>query len=260
MYGYDLSVAADTVSNVLAVNAMRRVAQLASVAGDAAADQTWQTRAAHLAASINAVLRRPDGTYVDGVDQDGAPSGHASQEANALALAYDVVPASDLAAVGAYVAGLGIAVGPNHGLELLRGLAAAGMPEAMVHTAHRHVRPGLGPHCGGRWHLHLGGLAAERPDRGLHVTRLGFLGAGGHAGDAPGGPAPGSPKRTAPSGSFVAPPSAGLARARGSVPTIAGPVLVSWQRRGNGHGHGTHGAGERVGDGAPARRHTVERP
>ena len=32
----------------------------------------------------------------------------------------------------------------------------------------------------------------------------------------------------------VAPPSAGLARATGSVPTIAGSVTVSWQRRGAG--------------------------
>ncbi len=34
----------------------------------------------------------------------------------------------------------------------------------------------------------------------------------------------------------VAPPSAGLARASGSVPTIAGPVVVSWGRRGAGPG------------------------
>ena len=32
------------------------------------------------------------------------------------------------------MAGLGIDVGPNHGLELLRGLAAAGLPDDMVHT------------------------------------------------------------------------------------------------------------------------------
>ena len=30
------------------------------------------------------------------------------------------------------------------------------------------------------------------------------------------------------------PPSAGLDRAEGSVPTVAGPVHVSWQRRGKG--------------------------
>ena len=32
----------------------------------------------------------------------------------------------------------------------------------------------------------------------------------------------------------VAPPSSGLSRASGSVPTVAGPVSVAWQRRGGG--------------------------
>ena len=86
------------------------------------------------ALAINATLRRSDGIYVDGVDASGAQSGHASQEANALALAYGVVPASDIAKVVAYVAGLGISVEPNHGLELLRGLAAAGRPDLVVRT------------------------------------------------------------------------------------------------------------------------------
>ena len=134
VYGYDLSVAADTASNALAVNAFNRVAQLADVAGDASQAATQRARSAQLAAAVNAVLRRRDGVYVDGIDADGAQSGHASQEANALPLAYGVVPAAQAAAVGSYVAGLGIDVAPNHGLELLRALAAAGLTEAMVHT------------------------------------------------------------------------------------------------------------------------------
>ena len=233
VYGYDLSVAADTVSNVLAVNAMRRLAQLASVSGDAAAKQTWQTRAADLAASLNAVLRRPDGTYVDGVDQNGAPSGHASQEANALALAYDVVPASDRAAVGAYVAGLGIAVGPNHGLELLRGLAVAGMPEAMVHTLTDTSVPGWAHivAAGGTFTWEVwqpSDLIGDSMSHGwgssalvaMQETLLGVQLQG--------------PEADGTIRVDVAPPSAGLAWARGSVPTVAGPVLVSWQRRGTG--------------------------
>jgi alpha-L-rhamnosidase len=32
----------------------------------------------------------------------------------------------------------------------------------------------------------------------------------------------------------VAPPSSGLSRASGAVPTVAGPVSVTWQRRGGG--------------------------
>ena len=38
--------------------------------------------------AINARLVRADGIYVDGLDADGQQSSHASQEANALALAY----------------------------------------------------------------------------------------------------------------------------------------------------------------------------
>ena len=49
-------------------------------------------------------------------------------------------PAS--AAVGAYVAGLGIAVGPVHGLELLRGLAKAGLVQDMVRTLTDTATPG----------------------------------------------------------------------------------------------------------------------
>ena len=40
----------------------------------------------------------------------------------------------NVAAVGAYVHSLGIDLGPNHGLELMRALAAADLPEAMVQT------------------------------------------------------------------------------------------------------------------------------
>ena len=57
----------------------------------------------------------------------------------------------------------------------------------------------------------------------------------------------------------VAPPSSGLARASGSVPTVAGPVSVSWQRRGAGVALAPDRAGQRVGAGAPAGQRTVER-
>ena len=183
VYGYDLSVAADTASNVLAVNAMGRVAQIATVAGDTAAAATWQTRASQLGAAVNGVLRRADGMYVDGVDANGAQSHHASQEANALALAYGVVPASKVAVVGRYVASLGIDVGPNHGLELLPRAGGGEHAGGDGAPPHRHVHPGVGPHCGGRWDLHLGGLETERPHRGFPLPRLGVLRAGGDAGD-----------------------------------------------------------------------------
>ncbi len=44
VYGYDLTVAADTASNVLAVNAFNRVAQLATVAGERACHDPVERR------------------------------------------------------------------------------------------------------------------------------------------------------------------------------------------------------------------------
>ncbi len=233
VYDYDLSVVADTASNVLAVNAFDRVGQVAAILGDPTGEQTNRTRAAQLAGAVNAVLRRADGTYVDGVDAHGAQSSHASQEANALALAYGLVPASDLASVGAYVARLGIDVGPNHGLELLRGLAVAGMPEAMVRTLTDTT-------IGGWAHIVAAGgtftwevwkpsdLIGDSMSHGwgssalvaMQETLLGITLQE---------PAADGTVRAA-----VAPPTAGLGRAAGSVPTVAGPIEVSWQRRGKG--------------------------
>lgn len=231
VYGYDLSVAADTASNVLSVNAFTRVAQLADVAGDGAGAALWQGRAAQLTASINAALRRPDGVYVDGVLPNGSQSTSASQEANALALAYGVTPAATRPRVGAYVASLGVHLGPNHGLELLRGLTAAGLPDAVVHTLTDRTIPGWA-HI-----LELGGtftwevwspsdLIGDSMSHGwgssalvaMQETLLGVT-------FRPPG-ADGTTRIT------VAPPTRGLPRASGSVPTVAGPVFVSWQRAG----------------------------
>ena len=209
--------------------------QLAAVVGDpaGAADLTgpgrpsWRRRSTPCCGGRTAptsTASRPD----------GAQSGHASQEANALALAYGVVPADDLAAVGAYVASLGIDVGPNHGLELLRALAAAGLPEAMVHTLTDTSIPGWAHIVAGRRDLHLGGLEAERPHRGLHVPRLGLLRAGRHAGDPAGRVASWRPAPTARSAPPCARRRPGSTAPRGRCPTVAGPLQVSWQRRGAG--------------------------
>ncbi len=232
-YGYDLGVAADTVSNVLAVNAFTRIAQLADLAGDAASAATQRTRAAQLTTAINRLLVRPDGVYVDGIDADGTPSAHASQEANALALAYGVVPSAHVDAVGAYVASLGIDVGPNHGLELLRGLATAGRSADMVRILTDPSVPGWAQILakGGTftWETWTpSDLVGDSMSHGwgssalvaMQETLLGLELME---------PNPDGAVRVA-----VAPPSSGLSRATGSVPTVAGPVAVSWRRRGAG--------------------------
>ena len=230
-YGYDTAVAADTASNVLGVNAFNRVAQLAELAGDAAGAATQRQRSAQLAAAINALLTRADGTYVDGVDTNGAQSAHASQEANALALAYGVVPQAKVAQVGAYVASLGIDVGPNHGLELMRALAAAGMPAAMVRTLTDASVPGWAHilAAGGTftWETWTpSDLIGDSMSHGwgsaalvaMQETLLGV---------SPLEPGAGGTVRV-----LVNPPSNGIAAASGSVPTVAGPVSAQWRRSG----------------------------
>ena len=194
VFGYDQSVTLDTTSNVLGVNAFNRIAQLAVVAGDTAGATTQMARRPQLTGAINSQLARPDGIYTDGLLPGGAQSAHASQEANALALAYGVVPAPRVAAVGAYVAGLGIAVGPVHGLELLRGLANAGLGAGHGPHPDRHRHTGLGPHRGLRRHLHLGNLDTERSHRRLDVAWVGLLRPGRHARNAA-GRHPASPRR-----------------------------------------------------------------
>jgi alpha-L-rhamnosidase len=132
VYGYDLSVTADTTINVMGVNAFRRIGQVAALVGDADQAAVQSSRGGALAAAVNARLVRPDGVYVDGLRPDGSHSPHASQQVNADALAYGVVPPARVGAVGAYVAGLGISVSPDHGLELLRALHASGRDDRVV--------------------------------------------------------------------------------------------------------------------------------
>ena len=72
VYGYDLNVTVDTTSNVLGVNAFRRIAQVAVLAGDHAGSLVQLARAAELTDAINARFTRPDGIYTDGLEPDGA--------------------------------------------------------------------------------------------------------------------------------------------------------------------------------------------
>jgi alpha-L-rhamnosidase len=233
IYGYDLAVAADTASNVLAVNAFNRIAELGELAGDAAGAALQRQRSAQLAAAINTTLTRSGGVYIDGVDANGAKSTHASQEANALALAYGVVPASHVDRVGAYVASLGIDAGPNHGLELLRALTAAGRPDEVVRLLTNTAVPGWAHvlAAGGTFTWEVwrpSDLIGDSMSHGWGSSALvamqeTLLGVSFRA------PNPDGTTRLT-----VAPPLRGLPRASGSVPTVAGPVAVAWQRSGRG--------------------------
>jgi alpha-L-rhamnosidase len=142
IYGYDLNTVADTTVNVMGVNAFNRIGQIVGVLGDTEQVAIQSSRSASLQAAVNARLVRSDGIYVDGLHADGSLSPHASQQVNASALAYGVVPPARVKAVGAYVAGLGISVSPDHGLELLRALHTAGLDNELIGTLTNTRIPG----------------------------------------------------------------------------------------------------------------------
>lgn len=132
-YGYDKTSPALTTVNILAVDVFRDVAAAGRALRRPASEVTTQlSRATKLVTAINARLRRDDGIYIDGLHQDGAKSTHASQQANAYALAAGIVPAADRAAVARHVIGLGMAMGPDIAGVLLAGLHDSGNDQALI--------------------------------------------------------------------------------------------------------------------------------
>jgi alpha-L-rhamnosidase len=119
--------------NILGVNVFNRVAEIASALGRPASEvQAQRDRATALTAAINERLTRADGVYVDGLDAHGAQVPTAAQDANAAAIVYGVVPPAHLAAVGAYVASLGMSAPPRTASEVLDALADAGRYDDLV--------------------------------------------------------------------------------------------------------------------------------
>jgi alpha-L-rhamnosidase len=130
---YDMTTAARTTVNALAVQVARSVASLATALGRPAADAEKQTkRADDLAAAINAKLRRADGIYVDGLSAAGAVSAHASQHANSYVVAFGVAPVAEYAKIAEYAAGRGMKQGPMTAHWLLKALSDADMADAVV--------------------------------------------------------------------------------------------------------------------------------
>jgi alpha-L-rhamnosidase len=231
LYGYDTNVVAITTTNALAVNTARRTADLARLAGDTATATTADARAEALTQAVNAHLLSPDGVYVDGRLPDGSPSAHASQQANALALAYGLVPAGAVSTVGAHVAALGVASGPPRGLELIRALHAAGRPDAVVHMLTDPKIPGWANELsrGGTftWESWApNDLEGDSMSHGWGSSALVGMQ------EALVGVATAPPDGQHGAVVEVAPPAKGLASASGSIPTVAGPLAVSWRRRG----------------------------
>ncbi|HXW35945.1 MAG TPA: family 78 glycoside hydrolase catalytic domain [Acidimicrobiales bacterium] len=233
-YGYDYNTNADTTLNILATNSFRRIGQVAALAGNAQLASVQSQRADALTGAVNSLLVRGDGVYVDGLRSNGQQSAHASQLANLTALAYGVAPASRLAIVGEYVASLDISVEPDHGMELLRALHAAGRDGDVLRILTDSSFPGWAAilKAGGTftWETWTpSDLIGDSMSHGwgssalvaIQESLLGVVPAPPEAGGA-------STVLT------VSPPSGVLRRASGSFPTPAGQFSVSWRESGGG--------------------------
>jgi alpha-L-rhamnosidase len=230
LYGYDTGTVARTTVNILGVSALDNLAALADLLGIPGDAQVARARSAALRQAINSKLVRRDGLYIDGLEADGSRSSHASQQANSFALAYGIVPESRVAAVGAYVSRLGIAMGPDHGYELLAGLHAAGRDSDLVRVLSDSRRPGWarilrdqGTFTWESWtpsDLEGDSLSHGWGAVALPVIQSALLGASRL-------PTQGGESRLA-----VEPPRGGLSHAEGTVPTPAGPVELGWRRSG----------------------------
>jgi len=230
-YRYDVSTVARTTVNLLAVNAFRRAGAIATVVGQPSDAVVEQDRAKTLGAAVDSRLVRDDGVFVDGITANGSPSAHASQQANALALAYGDTPDQDKV-LGEYVAKLGISVGPLNGLALLRALHTSGRDADLVRVLTDRKDPG--------WAHIVASGGTFTWESWTPFDALGDSTSHGWGSDALVamqeailGVTPVEPPGIALGPKFeVRAPTAGPARVRGSVPSVAGPIRVQWARRG----------------------------
>jgi alpha-L-rhamnosidase len=231
-YGYDMATVARTTVNALAVQTFDRAARMDKVLGDSTAASRWRGRRDALVDAMNARLRRADGVYVDGLEADGTMSLHASQQANAFALATGIVPDEQLDAVGAYVANLGVALGPDNGLVLLRALHVAGRDGVVRRVLTDASGPGWAHivATGGSFTWETWApqdVDGDSTSHGWGSSALDaypetFLGVVTTVGAGP------------PTGARLEldEPREGPARVDGMVPTVSGPTRVTWTHTG----------------------------
>jgi alpha-L-rhamnosidase len=142
-YGYDMTTAARTTENIQAVEVFTRVADMARALGRPPSEERLErARAARLTDAIHSRLRRPNGVLVDGLDVNSMPSKHASQIANAYALAFGLVPAAQVDTVADYVVSLRNAMGVSTFSYLLDALHAVGRDDAFIAAITDPARPG----------------------------------------------------------------------------------------------------------------------
>jgi alpha-L-rhamnosidase len=212
--------------NVLGANVFGRAGDMAAALGRPQQEvATHRRRQVQLVAAINRRLTAAGGLYVEGLD-DASNKQPVSQDPNACALAYGVVPAPRRAAVAAYVAAGGMGVAPRTAAEVLRALADNGRFDDMVRVitdpgedgwANILFRGGTftwevwepsdanGDSMSHGWGSNVS-VEIQRSLLGVRPTSPGFATL------------------------EVVPPDSGLSSATGTVPTPRGPVTVSWRR------------------------------
>jgi alpha-L-rhamnosidase len=142
-YGYDMSTTARTTLNVLAVDDLRRVAAIAQALGRPASESAaLNVRADALTSAIRKLLERPDGVFVDGLLANGTPSAHVSQQANAFALAFGIVPPAHVHQVLTRIIGMKSAMGVINYSVLLDALHAGGSDDALIDLLDNDHQPG----------------------------------------------------------------------------------------------------------------------
>ena len=226
-YGYDKSSPVLTTVNILGIEVFREVAAAAKALHRPASEVKRElSRATALTRAVNARLRRTDGVYVDGLHQDGTKSPHASQQANAYALAAGIVPARDRAVVVRTVVHLGMAMGPDVAGVLLAALHDSGSDQAVVNVVSNAKIPGwaqiLARGATFTWESwnarDVSGDSESHAWGSTVLTALttDILGA----------------RVTTPGAGRVevVPPRTNIASARGRLATERGPITVSWHR------------------------------
>jgi alpha-L-rhamnosidase len=174
---------------------------------------------------MRARLTRPDGVFIDGLDASGRPSSHASQQANAWALAVGVVPQSQEQAVADHIESLGNAMGVVYFRVLLDALHRAGRDQALVDALTDPNRPGyaqiLQRGATFTWESWNAPDVGDSESHGWGATVLAVLQDDllGVRADQPGA-----------AHLAIRIPSTSVTSARGVVATQRGPVPVSWTR------------------------------
>lgn len=123
----------NTVINTLSYRAYADMAVIATALGEQADAALYTERAAALRAAINTRLYAADsGRYDDGMDANGALTGHYSLHASAFALAFGVPDETEAPRVAEYLASRGMAGSVYSAAFLLNGLYAAGYDQAAL--------------------------------------------------------------------------------------------------------------------------------